>query len=146
VNDSPPVAFPPGYPADLERTWLAADGTAVRIRPLRPDDIDRELRAKPARLYVDLGAVDSFDSAGLGGVVAGMRAARAAGVELKLRGLSQPMLDFFSLVSVQRLVKPDQLVDRPDPVTRLGAFVEPMVDGAVTVAGTAVAVLQELLQ
>jgi acetyltransferase len=44
VNDSPPVAFPPGYPADLERTWLAADGTAVRIRPLRPDDIDRELR------------------------------------------------------------------------------------------------------
>lgn len=44
MNDSPPVAFPPGYPADLERTWLASDGTAVRIRPLRPDDIDRELR------------------------------------------------------------------------------------------------------
>jgi phospholipid/cholesterol/gamma-HCH transport system permease protein len=108
-------------------------------------DIDRELRTKPARLYVDLGAGDSFDSAGLGGVVAGMRAARAAGVELKLRGLSQPMLDFFSLVSVQRLVKPDEVAKRPDPVTRLGAFVEPMVDGALTVARTTWDVLQELL-
>lgn len=44
MNDWPPVPFPPGYPADLERTWLSADGTAVRIRPLRPDDLDREMR------------------------------------------------------------------------------------------------------
>lgn len=40
----PPDALPPNYPADLERTWLAADGTAVRLRPLRPDDLDREIR------------------------------------------------------------------------------------------------------
>ena len=38
-----PAALPPGYPADLERTWHAADGTAVQIRPLRPDDLEREL-------------------------------------------------------------------------------------------------------
>lgn len=38
------MTLPPGYPADLERTWLAADGTAVRLRPLRPDDVDRELQ------------------------------------------------------------------------------------------------------
>jgi len=48
VNDvvppPPPPPLPPGYPADLERTWLAADGTAVHIRPLRPDDLERELR------------------------------------------------------------------------------------------------------
>jgi acetyltransferase len=47
VNDvAPPTApeTPAGYPADLERTWLAADGTAVRLRPLRPDDLDRELQ------------------------------------------------------------------------------------------------------
>jgi acetyltransferase len=46
VNDStsaPPVSEPADYPADLERTWLAADGTPVTIRALRPDDIDREL-------------------------------------------------------------------------------------------------------
>ena len=43
MTSPPPVALPPGYPADLERTWHAADGTPVRIRPLRPDDLDREL-------------------------------------------------------------------------------------------------------
>lgn len=34
---------PPGYPAELERTWHTADGTAVAIRPLRPDDLEREI-------------------------------------------------------------------------------------------------------
>jgi acetyltransferase len=46
VNDpSPPPAVrpPPRYPAELERVWQAADGTAVVIRPLRPDDLEREL-------------------------------------------------------------------------------------------------------
>jgi acetyltransferase len=43
VTSPPPAALPPGNPADLERTWQAADGTPVRIRPLRPDDLDREL-------------------------------------------------------------------------------------------------------
>ena len=46
MNDAslpPPDGLPPGYPAGLERTWLAADGTRVRLRPLRPDDLDREL-------------------------------------------------------------------------------------------------------
>ena len=38
------MTLPPGYPANLERTWLAADGTAVRLRPLRPDDLDREMQ------------------------------------------------------------------------------------------------------
>jgi len=40
----PPLDLPPGYPADLERTWIAGDGTAVRIRPQRPDDLEREVR------------------------------------------------------------------------------------------------------
>jgi acetyltransferase len=43
VKDSSHGPLPPGYPADLERTWQAADGTPVRIRPLRPDDLEREL-------------------------------------------------------------------------------------------------------
>ena len=42
--DRPPAtAAPPGYPAELERDWQAADGTLVHIRPLRPDDLEREL-------------------------------------------------------------------------------------------------------
>jgi acetyltransferase len=55
VNASPPSGPPPGYPADLERVWHSADGTAVRIRPLRPDDLELELRfiagLSPETLY-----------------------------------------------------------------------------------------------
>ena len=46
MNDSPdvpPPEPPAGYPADLQRTWLASDGTSVRLRALYPGDIDREL-------------------------------------------------------------------------------------------------------
>jgi acetyltransferase len=38
-----PTDLPPGYPAGLERVWQASDGTAVRFRALRPDDLDREM-------------------------------------------------------------------------------------------------------
>lgn len=44
VAPPPPSPLPPGYPVDLERTWVAADGTPVRIRPQRPDDLEREVR------------------------------------------------------------------------------------------------------
>lgn len=108
-------------------------------------DIDRALRARPERLYVDLHAVESFDSAGLGGVVAGMRQASSLGVELKLKGLNQAMLDFFSLVSVQRLTQPDRAAVRPDPVTRLGGVVEPMLQSASAVVRTLLETVSELL-
>jgi acetyltransferase len=44
VPNSPPLPRPAGYPADLERDWHAADGTTVHIRPLRPDDLESEIR------------------------------------------------------------------------------------------------------
>jgi acetyltransferase len=46
VNDTPVVlegAPPADYPAELERVWQTADGTPVKLRALRPDDLDREL-------------------------------------------------------------------------------------------------------
>jgi phospholipid/cholesterol/gamma-HCH transport system permease protein len=108
-------------------------------------DIEHALRQKPARLHVDLGAVQSFDSTGLGGVVAGLRLAHAAGVELRLKGLDQSMLDFFSLVSVQRLVQPDLAPAPVDAITRLGGFVEPVLDGALAVLRTGCSAMHELL-
>ena len=38
-----PADLPPGYPVGLERVWQAADGTTIRFRALRPDDLDREM-------------------------------------------------------------------------------------------------------
>jgi phospholipid/cholesterol/gamma-HCH transport system permease protein len=107
--------------------------------------ITAALPQRPRRVYVDLSAVETFDAAGLGGVVAGMRAAKAAGVELKLKGLNQSMLDFFSLVSMQRLLGDPPPVAHPDPLSRLGALVEPMWDGALAVARTTIDVGHELL-
>ncbi len=46
MNGPPPASpteLPAGYPADLERTWLAADGTPVVLRALHPGDLDREI-------------------------------------------------------------------------------------------------------
>jgi len=46
VSDSalpPPAGKLPAYPAGFERLWRASDGTPVRLRPLRPDDLEREL-------------------------------------------------------------------------------------------------------
>jgi acetyltransferase len=112
VNDSTPGrpdSAPSDYPADLERTWLAAGGTPVTIRALRPDDLDRELaflaglseqtlhlrlqytnkgitRADAARLlvldYVDTLAVGAF-TASLGGerIVGVSRYARMPGTD-----------------------------------------------------------------
>lgn len=61
MNDqAPPVPdpLPPGYPAHLERTWRAGDGTPVRLRPLQPGDAGREaafLRGlSPETLYLRL--------------------------------------------------------------------------------------------
>jgi phospholipid/cholesterol/gamma-HCH transport system permease protein len=75
-----------------------------------------------------------------------MRRASAHGVEVKLRGLSQPMLDFFSLVSVQRLLQTGAAAAAPTPVvTRVGAVVEPMLVAGAAVGRTARETLRALL-
>jgi phospholipid/cholesterol/gamma-HCH transport system permease protein len=105
-------------------------------------DLERQFRARPQRLVLDLGEVATFDSAGLSTVVEGMRRAREQGVEVRLRGLSQPMLDFFSLVSIDRLAgKPPAPPARPGFVLRVGEFVEPKVDGLLGVLRTSADVL-----
>lgn len=93
--------------------------------------------AAPGAVVVDLGRVERFDSAGLGGIVEGLRTARAAGVEVRLRGLSQPMLDFFSLLSVERLTGPAAAGERVDVVRRIGGAVLPILDafGAIGLTG-----------
>ena len=108
-------------------------------------EFDRALRERPSRVVVDLGEVEAFDSTGLGGVVSGLKAARAAGVEVRLKGLSQAMLDFFSLVSVERLTS-DTGRRRPTGVIeRIGELVEPMYDGARAIVATAIEVGHELV-
>ena len=140
--DISPESFIPRPPtvhnATIEVGQALDRGSACQLMR----DLDREFRSRPERLTLDLQAVGTFDSAGLGTVVEGMRRARALGVEMRLRGLNQSMLDFFSLVSIDRLAAPEPPTPpRQDPVRRLGAMVEPIVDNCVGVLRTALEVL-----
>jgi acetyltransferase len=64
VSQSPPNSGPhpepvPGrYPVELEHAWQPAGGPPLLIRPLRPDDLDREIRfltgLSPATRYLRL--------------------------------------------------------------------------------------------
>ena len=91
--------LPRDYPAELERTWLAPDGTPVRIRALRPDDLQRELEFARAlsrqSLYLRLHysprevterdaerllELDYHDTMAIGALVAGDRDDRIVGV------------------------------------------------------------------
>ena len=103
------------------------------------------VRRRPKRVVLDLGTVDRFDSAGFGGVVEGLRRARANGVDVRLRGLSQPMLDFFSLLSVERLTAGGGQRAKPDPISRIGAAVLPVLRGTAAVARMTVRVAESLL-
>ena len=108
-------------------------------------ELDRALRKKPARLVLDLKQVATFDSAGLGTVVEGMRRARELGVELRLKGLSQPMIDFFSLVSVDRLASPPvSSGEGRNLVRRLGAVLEPIVDNIIAVLRSGLQALEAI--
>lgn len=98
------------------------------------------------RLVLDLGAVVHFDSAGVGAILQSMRSAKDHGVEIRLRRVPQPMLDFLSLVRI------DALVERATPrtehvgfVTRIGAAALPLVDTLGRVASTTVDVARGIL-
>ncbi|MCA8941792.1 MAG: ABC transporter permease [Planctomycetes bacterium] len=91
--------------------------------------IDRLFASEPRKLVVDLRQVESFDSAGIGALVQAMRHGRERGVEVKLRGMSKSMVDFFSLVRVGSLTEPGERrsIDL-DPVTRIGAATLPLLE------------------
>jgi phospholipid/cholesterol/gamma-HCH transport system permease protein len=96
--------------------------------------VTAQVQARPPRLVLDLSEVQTFDSAGMGGVLAAMRCARAASVDLRLKGATAAMVDFLSLVSLERLLQPSGPPPRTDPISRLGAMFDP----AWTAAGAVV--------
>ena len=43
-RESTSVPPPPAYPVELEHAWQPPGGPSLQIRPLRPDDLERELQ------------------------------------------------------------------------------------------------------
>lgn len=108
------------------------------------DSLSRRLSDQPGRVVLDLSQVERFDSAGMGGVIEAMRRGRRHEVEVKLKGASAAMLEFLSLVSVERLLEDHPRPARGDLVSRVGATVDPMLQAIGSVLGTGLATLREL--
>lgn len=89
--------------------------------------IDHLFGEEPDRLVVDLQHVESFDSAGIGAIVQAMRRGKQRGIDVKLRGMSAAMVEFFSLVRVGTLTDHERSGSRGlDPVSRIGSAALPL--------------------
>ncbi len=112
-------------------------------------DVLRDLAGRgstDSRLVFDLTHVRTFDSAGIAGVLEGLRRAKARGVEVRLKGASEAMVKFLSLVSVQRLVADGaEKPARADWISALGARAVPLARTAREVFALGGAVLASVL-
>jgi anti-anti-sigma factor len=59
-----------------------------------------------SRLVVDLGEVTFVDSSGLGSIIAGLKAARQAGGDLRIARPNQQVLLVLDLTSLDRVLRP----------------------------------------
>jgi anti-sigma B factor antagonist len=64
-----------------------------------------------ARLVVDLGEVTFIDSSGLGSIIAGLKAARQAGGDLRIARGNQQVLLVLDLTSLDRVLRPYETVE-----------------------------------
>ncbi len=105
--------------------------------------VDEAVQAGSDPIILDLAPVENFDSAGMGAVLEGLRLARQQGLQVKLKGVSRAMLDFFSLVCVDRLsAAPSEVKGRENLVWQVGAKVEPMLVILQGIAGLALDVMR----
>ncbi len=89
-------------------------------------NFDSAVAQGAATIRLDLSAVRSFDSAAMASIVETLRGARPGERRVELVGLSEPLLDFFSLVSVQRLLAERQTASTRGFVERVGGSVMPV--------------------
>ncbi len=87
-------------------------------------------------LTLDLSALESFDSSGMALLVEYLERGRRDGKRVELSGLQGPVCDFFSLLSVERLLDEKETKARTGFVERVGDLVLPMVDSARVSART----------
>ena len=115
--------------------------TSERISEVRlPSCFDRDaapelvaslndaVRAGNEEVALDLRAVERFDSAGMAVILDTLKQARANGVKVRLLGLSDALYDFFTLVSIDRLLRPGETTRRAGFVERIGSVFVPMLE------------------
>lgn len=62
-------------------------------------------------VVVDLGAVDSIDSSGLGALIGGLRATRSAGGDLRIANANTQVMTVLGLTTLDRVLVPHESVE-----------------------------------
>lgn len=78
--------------------------------------VDELVTAGDVRVAVDLSATEFVDSSGLGALVGGLKAARLAGGDLRVAGVTDQVRRVFKLTNLDRVLR-----DYPSPETAFDA-------------------------
>lgn len=101
-------------------TRSAASGAVVlrpegRLNMVAAPDLREQLhnlvRVGNTRIVVDLSAVETIDSSGLGALISGLKAARQGGGDLRISSPSEQVLAVLELTNLNRVLK---ATDSPD--------------------------------
>ena len=85
---------------------IAADGKLnMVVAPHLRQQLNDLVGEGNNRIVVDLAAVESIDSSGLGALLSGMKAARQAGGDLRIAALRPPVLAVLELTNLNRVLK-----------------------------------------
>jgi anti-anti-sigma factor len=92
-----------------------------RLNMVAAPDLREQLHdlvnAGRARLVVDLSAVETIDSSGLGALISGLKAARQGGGDLRISAPSEQAMAVLELTNLNRVLKvadsPDSAFDDP---------------------------------
>lgn len=83
--------------------------TATTVPQLR-NAVDELVGDGRSRIVVDMAATEFVDSSGLGALIGGLKAARLAGGDLRIAGLTEPVRRVLKLTNLDRVLK-----DHPTP-------------------------------
>lgn len=96
----------PSTPIDDDTVVLRPD---VRLNLVVANDLRDQLRDLVhrgySRIVVDLSGVESIDSSGLGALVAGLKAARQAGGDLRITGPGSQVVAVLELTNLDKVLK-----------------------------------------
>lgn len=73
--------------------------------------LDELVGAGTTRLVIDMGETSFLDSSGLGALIAGLKAARQAGGDLRVARPTEAVRTVFSLTNLDRVLKPRDSVE-----------------------------------
>lgn len=92
------------------------------------ESLNEAVRNAGDEVALDLREVERFDSAGMAVILDTLKQARARGVKVRLLGLSDALYDFFTLVSIDRLLRPGETTRGAGFIERVGGVFVPMID------------------